>query len=87
MTTFALILIAYCLPIMFLFGFYYGVKMAKSVYLEKDVNLREIPLGKAILRAETALEKKQETKEEINARILNDNIENYGTNIPQKDFV
>ena len=73
--TIALIIMAYSLPVIAFFAFYIGFKVGKSVNNNKDIALPKIAKNKAM----------SETKEERLQRILAENIENFGTNTPQKE--
>ena len=73
--TIALIIMAYSLPVIAFFAFYLGFKVGKGVNTNKDIMLPKIAKNKAV----------SETKEERMQRILAENIENFGTNTPQKE--
>lgn len=71
-----------CLAL-FLGGFYYGFKIAQDIYLTKDLHSESLPVVKSANAIKTAVH--TETEEERQLRILTENIENFGTNIPQKE--
>lgn len=73
--TIALIIMAYSLPIIAFFAFYIGFKVGKGINTNKDIIMPKIAKNKAM----------NETKEERLQRILAENIENFGTNTPQKE--
>ena len=73
--TIALIIMAYSLPVIAFFAFYIGFKVGKSVNNNKDIALPKIAKNKAL----------NETETQRVERIIAENIENFGTNIPQKE--
>lgn len=73
--TIACICIAYTVPIVAFFAFYLGFKVGKGINTNKDIIMPKIAKNKAM----------SETKEERLQRILAENIENFGTNTPQKE--
>lgn len=73
--TIALIIMAYSLPVVAFFAFYLGFKVGKSVNNNKDIALPKIAKPKAV----------SETETQRVERIIAQNIENYGTNTPQKE--
>ena len=68
-------------PVFFCGGFYYGFSTAQSVYTQKMVKKENIPFS-SLLKSASA---PAETSQQRMARILAENVENYGTNIPQKE--
>ena len=68
-------------PAFFCGGFYYGFVTAQSVYTQKMVKKENIPFSSLIKGSHAPAE----TSHQRMARILAENVENYGTNIPQKE--
>ncbi len=72
--TIIFIFLCFCIPISFLTGFYIGFKLSKNIFTVKDIA--------PILNAKS--ENFESTQERIQ-RILTENVENFGTDIPQKE--
>lgn len=74
-------------PVMFCGGFYFGFNTAKDVFTAHEVGADSIPGVKATNDIVHTIKESVhiETDEERMARILTENIENFGTNIPQKE--
>ena len=89
--TIAFIIMAFCLPAMFCAGFYFGFNTAEDVFYNQSVSKDNIPgneLAEAIKKGpKHFVPKKRETDEERLQRITAENIENYGTGIPQKEVI
>ena len=85
-----ILIIAFCamgfmLPTLFCAGFYYGFKTAEDVFCSQTVTKENIP-GKNIAdKVKDTLH--TETEQERLRRILAENVENFGTNVPQKEVV
>lgn len=73
--TIAWICITYTVPIVAFFAFYLGFKVGKGINTNKDIIMPKIAKNKAL----------NETETQRVERIIAQNIENYGTNIPQKE--
>ena len=58
-------------------AFFIGFKVAKSIYTTKDIKLPKKPLF--------SFKQAKETEEERIQRITMENIENYGTGLPQQE--
>ena len=67
------------LPLGRVWGFYHGFKIARSIFAVGDIAKEDMPLARLpeILAPESDGERL--------ARISAQNIENYGTDIPQKE--
>lgn len=68
------IFLCFCIPISFLTGFYIGFKLSKSIFTVKDI----VPVTN--IKTENF-----ESEQERIQRILTENVENFGTDIPQKE--
>ena len=76
-------------PTFFCAGFYFGYNTAENVYMNQGVSTENIPGKKLFDSTKQAVKTRthKETDEERLARILAENVENYGTNVPQKEVV
>lgn len=72
-----IIILAYGLPISLVIGFYFGFKIASQ---HNENNALKVP--KTVYNANI---KEPETDEERKQRIYNENIENFGTEVPQQE--
>lgn len=80
-----LIITACMIPAFFCAGFYYGFNTAEGVFTQQSVTTENIP-GKIIAdKVKDTLH--TETEQERLRRILAENVENFGTNVPQKEVV
>ena len=61
---------------MTLSGFVYGFRIAKNIFEKGDIEIKK-----------TSFKVAKETEEQRKMRILAENIENYGTDIPQKEVM
>ena len=77
-----LFIAALFLPAFFCGGFYYGFNTAKSVFLNKSVEKANLPFSFAKKETENSY---AETPQQRMARILAENVENYGTSLPQME--
>ncbi len=68
------IFLCFCIPFSFLTGFYIGFKLAKDIFTVKDI----------VPASNTKIENFESEQERIQ-RILTENVENFGTDIPQKE--
>ena len=86
---FALIVLVLLTPTFFCAGFYFGYNIAEEVLTKQMVNKDKIPGAMMFEGAKQAVKEKmhKETEEERLARILAENVENFGTNVPQKEVV
>ena len=80
-----LIITACMIPAFFCAGFYFGFNTAEGVFTQQTVSVENIPGKKIADKVKDKLH--TETEEERLARILAENVENFGTNIPQKEVV
>lgn len=80
-----LIITACMIPAFFCAGFYYGFNTAEGVFTQQAVTKENIPGKNIVSKVKDTLH--QETEQERLARILAENVENFGTNIPQKEVV
>ena len=80
----AFVAMGFMLPVLFCAGFYYGFCTAEGVFTQQTVKTENIP-GK--FSAGKPAPVPPETREERLARILAENVENFGTDIPQKEVV
>ena len=69
--------------------FYFGFNTAECVFTQQTVTVENIPGAKVLEHTKQAVSDKlqKETDEERMARILAENVENFGTNVPQKEVV
>lgn len=82
---FALIVASMLTPAFFCAGFYFGFNTAEGVFTQQAVSTENIP-GKNIAdKVKDTLH--TETEQERLSRILAENVENFGTNVPQKEVV
>ena len=72
-------------PVLFCAGFYYGFSTAQSVLTHHVADVENIPTVKTVRNLK--IRQHKETDEERLARILAENVENYGTEIPQKEVI
>ena len=84
-----ILIIAFCamgfmLPAMFCAGFYYGFNTAEGVFTQQAVARENIPGYAAVEKVKEAF-RPPETAEQRKQRIMGENIENYGTSIPQQE--
>ena len=84
-----LIIMAIITPAFFCAGFYYGFTTAEGVFVHQAVTKENIPMKMEFDYTKQALRNAthRETEEERLARILAENVENYGTSVPQKEVV
>lgn len=84
-----LIVLALLAPTFFCAGFYYGYNTASDVLTKQMVEKENIPGAMMIDYTKQAMRERmhEETEEERLARILAENVENFGTNVPQKEVV
>ena len=82
---FGLIVMAILTPAFFCAGFYFGFNTAEGVFTQQSVSVENIPGSKIVDKVKDNLHK--ETEEERLARLLAENVENFGTNVPQKEVV
>jgi hypothetical protein len=80
-----LIVLALLAPTFFCAGFYFGFNTAEGVFCQQAVSVENIPGSKIVDKVKDSLHK--ETEEERLARLLAENVENFGTNVPQKEVV
>ena len=80
-----LIVLALLAPTFFCAGFYFGFNTAEGVFTQQAVSVENIPGSKIVDKVKDNLHK--ETEEERLARLLAENVENFGTNVPQKEVV
>lgn len=73
------------IPVMFCAGFYYGFSTAQSVLTHHVADVENIPTVKAVRNLK--IRHHAETDQERLRRILAENVENYGTDIPQKEVI
>ena len=88
MTTPAIVLTitAVFIPIFFCGGFFYGFNTAQGVFCHHTAEKHNIPLWGLFHRknhSRSALP--AESSQRRRARILAENVENYGTDVPQKE--
>ncbi len=76
-------------PTFFCAGFYFGYNTAEDVLTKQLVNRDKIPAVQLFEHTKQLVMKKthKETDEERLARILAENVENFGTNVPQKEVI
>lgn len=72
-----IIILAYGLPVSLVIGFYFGFKIASQ---SNENNALKVP--KIVYNTNI---KEPETDEERRQRIYNENIENFGTAVPQQE--
>ena len=82
---FALIVASMLTPAFFCAGFYFGFNTAEGVFTQQSVSVENIPGSKIVGKVKDNLH--TETDEERLARLLAENVENFGTNVPQKEVV
>ena len=80
-----LIITACMIPAFFCAGFYYGFNTAEGVFTQQAVSVENIPGSKIAGKVKDNLH--TETEQERLSRILAENVENFGTNVPQKEVV
>lgn len=80
-----LIITACMIPAFFCAGFYYGFNTAEGVFTQQAVSVENIPGSKIVDKVKDNLH--TETEQERLQRILAENVENFGTNVPQKEVV
>lgn len=80
-----LIVLALLAPTFFCAGFYFGFNTAEGVFTQKAVSTENIPGKKIVDKVKDNLH--TETEQERLSRILAENVENFGTNVPQKEVV
>lgn len=88
-----ILIIAFCamgfmLPTLFCAGFYYGFKTAEDVFCSQTVTKENIPgreTAETVKEAVSVKFRPAETAEERKRRIMAENIENYGTAVPQQE--
>lgn len=84
------IIMGLVMPAMFCAGFYYGFNTAEGVFCEQSVNRENIPGNntmKTVKEAVTEKFKPPETEAQRKARILAENVENFGTDVPQQEVM
>lgn len=76
-------------PTFFCAGFYFGYNTAEDVLVKQMVEKDKVPGYTVYESAKQTVKAKthKETEEERLARILAENVENFGTNVPQKEVV
>ena len=79
-----LIITAVFIPVFFCVGFFYGFNTAQGVYCHHTAEKENIPLWN-LLHKKDHSGTTAETSAQRMARILAENVENYGTNVPQKE--
>ena len=84
-TLFTLTIYTVLIPILFCGGFYYGFATAKSVFTDCTVEKHNIPFSGLWSKGESENATFAETSGQRMARILAENVENYGTDVPQKE--
>ena len=72
-------------PVLFCGGFYYGFTTARNVFVHHTVTTENIPTANLFASVKEKIHR--ETDEERLSRILAENVENYGTDIPQKEVI
>lgn len=72
-----IIILAYGLPVSLVIGFYFGFKIASQSNEKSALKVPKIVYNTNI--------KGPETDEERRQRIYNENIENFGTAVPQQE--
>lgn len=87
--TTGLIISAVTAPVFFCAGLCCGFGIAQNVFVHRQPAKEYIPGKRAVsaVKRKNADEKPQETDEERLARLLAENVENFGTNVPQKEVV
>ena len=80
-----LVFTAMSVPAFFCAGFYYGFSTAEGVFCQKAVTTENIPGKKFLDNIGDKIH--TETEQERLSRILAENVENFGTNVPQKEVV
>lgn len=88
-----ILIIAFCamgfmLPTLFCAGFYYGFKTAEDVFCSQTVTKENIPgreTAETVKEAVAVKFRPAETDAQRQARILAENVENFGTDIPQQE--
>ena len=83
----AVSVIAIFIPVFFCAGFYYGFNIAQSVFVNRTVQKEDIPFAELWAGKEYRVENAlyTETSRQRMARILAENVENFGTSVPQKE--
>ena len=84
---FGLIVMAILTPTFFCAGFYYGFNTAEGVFCRQSVSKDNIPGNSVVDAVKSKAVTHTETEEERLSRILAENVENFGTNVPQKEVV
>ena len=76
-------------PTFFCAGFYFGYNTAEDVLTKQMVEKDKVPGYTMYESTKHTVQAKmhKETEEERLARILAENVENFGTNVPQKEVV
>ena len=76
-------------PVLFCGGFYYGFSTARNVFVHHTVTRENIPAANLFASVGRAVKETlhTETQQERLARIMAENVENYGTDIPQKEVI
>ena len=88
--TVGLIIMAILTPAFFCAGFYYGFNTAEGVFTQQAVTTENIPGNYFAEKLRDKVDEAMhppETDEERLQRILAENVENFGTNVPQKEVV
>ncbi len=81
-----LLFIIFSAPIFFCCGFYYGFGVGRSVFTEKTVTSENIPFASLWhTGAKDGYNIYPESPQQRMTRILAENVENYGTSLPQKE--
>lgn len=80
-----LIITACLIPAFFCAGFYFGFNTAEGVFTQQAVAKENIPGWEQVEKLKKT--ERPETDEERMARILAENVENYGTGVPQQEVV
>ncbi|MEG0020669.1 MAG: hypothetical protein RR846_05330 [Oscillospiraceae bacterium] len=72
---------AFIISFFMFIAFYMGFEVAREVYTIKEIDIPQ----KAVKLVKKAFEKEAETEERRAERIFMENIENFGTNVPQRE--
>ncbi len=75
----------FAVPGLFCFGFYLGFCYSEDIFRDKMLHIEKVPGFKTAAALAGAAAKLTETDSERKRRIMAENVENFGTDIPQKD--
>jgi len=81
------ILMGFLMPTLFCAGFYFGFSYCENIGLNNGISPEDIPGYKIAEKAKEAANKRTETDAQRQARILAENVENYGTDIAQQEVI